>query len=41
MKCGLGVTCLQASDKETIQLTNGTMQYRPMLLWLSTPRNAL
>ena len=36
---GLDLTCLQASSKETSQLLNGTMQYRPRLLWLSTPRN--
>ena len=39
-KSGLDLTCLQASGKETSQLMNGTMQYRPRLLWLSTPRNS-
>ena len=37
---GLYLTCLQAFDKETSQLMNGTIQYRPRLIWLSTPRNS-
>ena len=36
MKSGLDLTCVQASSKETSQLMNGTMQYRPRLLWLGT-----
>ena len=38
MKSGLDLTCLQASGKKTSQLMNGTMQYRPRLLWLRTPQ---
>ena len=40
MKWGPDLTCLQASGKETSQLMHGTMQYKPRLLWLSTPRNS-
>ena len=32
MKSGLDLTCLQASGKETSQLMNGTMEYKPRLL---------
>ena len=32
------LTYFQASGKETSQMVNGTIQYRPRLLWLSTPK---
>ena len=38
MKSGLDLTCLQASSTEISTLMNGTMQYRPRMLWLSTPQ---
>ena len=40
MRSGLDLTYLQASSKETSQLMNGTMEYRPGLLWLNTPRSS-
>ena len=39
MRLGLDLTYLQAPSKATNQLMNGTMKYRPRLLWLSTPQN--